>query len=62
MWKKWKQKFNKLVSKYKELKSYKWLLRNEYITGEPDEYWDYGFNPNIVLDHWDFEEFLNSIN
>lgn len=42
----------------KELKSYKWLLRNEYITGEPDEYWNYGFNPNIVLDHWDFEEFL----
>lgn len=38
------------------LKSYKWLLENEYIDG--DEIWDYGFNPHIVLNSVEFEEFI----
>lgn len=39
-----------------KLESWKWLKNHEFITG--DEYWDYGCNPQIVLDDDEFKEFI----
>ena len=39
-----------------KLKSHKWLLEKGFIDG--DEYWDYGCNPQIVLNHEEFKEFI----
>ncbi len=43
-----------------DLKSYKWLLEHEYITGE--ESWTYGCNPQIVLTAKEFKEFIELYN
>ena len=40
-----------------ELLSHKWLLENGFIEG--DEYWNYGCNPQIVLNAEEFREFFN---
>ena len=39
-----------------KFRSHKWLLENNYITGE--EYWSYGCNPQIVLTNEEFKEFI----
>ena len=44
----------------KQFKSYQWLLKHNYIDG--DEYWDYGFNPQIILRPEDFKEFIKLYN
>ena len=41
----------------KELKSWRWLLKNNYIDG--DECWACGYNPRIVLDAGEFKEFMS---
>lgn len=43
-----------------DLKSHKWLLEHEYITG--DEYWSYCTNPKIVLTAREFKEFIKLYN
>ena len=44
------------VDDEKQLRSYKWLLDKGYIDG--DEYWGYGYNPQIILTPHDFKEFI----
>lgn len=44
------------VDNIEELESYKWLLNKGYIDGT--EYWYYGFNPQIILNHNEFVEFI----
>ena len=45
--------------KLKEYKSYQWLLKREKISGEDEEYWGYGFNPQIILNKREFKEFID---
>ena len=44
------------VEDEKQLKSHGWLLSHGYIDG--NEWWNYGFNPKIVLDAKEFKEFM----
>ena len=39
-----------------KLRSWKWLKNHKYIDG--DEYWDYGYNPQIVLPNEEFQVFI----
>ena len=44
------------VDNEKNLKSYQYLLENGHING--DECWDYGCNPQILLNAKEFKEFI----
>jgi hypothetical protein len=52
--------FGNTKDELEELKSYRWLLEKEYISG--DEYWSYGCNPQIVLNDDEFREFIKLYN
>lgn len=46
-----------------KLKSYQWLLEKGYLTGNKDEeFWDYGYNPQIILRPSEFREFIKLYN
>lgn len=41
-----------------KLKSWKWLVENEWVSKADKDKWDYGYDHQMVMWHEDFEEFI----